>query len=64
MIAWFSTFPAWFWMIVIAVVVGGLMFRLVVYGIKIKAGKIEIDASAENTAENKEEVKEAGSEGN
>ena len=41
---WFASLPQWFQMIGISLIIGGVTYRLVRYGIKIKAGSVEIDA--------------------
>ena len=41
---WFTSLPQWFQMIGISLIIGGVTYRLVRYGIKIKAGNVEIDA--------------------
>lgn len=41
---WFTSLPQWFQMIVIFLIIGGITYRLIRHGIKIKAGSVEIDA--------------------
>lgn len=67
MIAWFSTFPAWFWMtmfmslmfcIMITAIV--IAYRIYKYGVRIKKNDTEVDL----TEENNEETREVSGEGN
>lgn len=51
MMNWISSFPAWFWMAIIAVAVGAMGYRMATHGIKIKAGPVEIDATEEDKPE-------------
>ena len=46
---WFTSLPQWFQMIGISLIIGGVTYRLVRYGIKIKAGSVEIDADNNET---------------
>lgn len=41
---WFTSLPQWFKMIIISAITIGIVYRLFRYGVKIKAGSIEIDA--------------------
>ena len=36
--------PSWYIMLIISVIIGAIIYRLVRYGVKIKAGPVEIDA--------------------
>ena len=43
--------PLWYIMVITGVIVGAVIYRLVKYGIKIKAGSIEIDADNVDSGE-------------
>jgi hypothetical protein len=52
-----TTFPIWFSMVVVAVLVGAIVYRLIKKGVKIKVGPVEIDAEDDTPAPVKEEPK-------
>ena len=36
--------PSWYIMLIISVIIGAIIYRLIRYGVTIKAGPVEIDA--------------------
>lgn len=43
--------PSWYIMLIISVIIGAIIYRLVRYGVKIKAGPVEIDADNVDSGE-------------
>jgi Na+/H+ antiporter NhaC len=52
------SFPIWFWIVIISVIVGAVVYRFARFGIKIKAGSVEIDASVEEPVKEETPVEE------
>lgn len=46
---WFTSLPQWFQMLIIGMIALGIVYRLFRYGVKIKAGNVEIDADNNET---------------
>jgi len=44
-------FPVWFSMIIIALLVGSVVYRLIRKGVRIKVGAVEIDAEDDTVVE-------------
>lgn len=43
--------PSWYIMVLITAVIGAILYRLVRYGVTIKAGPVEIDADGVDKSE-------------
>lgn len=53
MFEFINSLPLWFVMIIITIIVLAFIYRFVKYGLRIKAGPVEIDADNDTPEDNK-----------